>query len=230
MNFLKKFEDDNKINNLFKYIAKTKIKDTILQEEFIYNKQYIFKNVFDNELCNKIVEECCDINKWISDINSVHYQYKFIDIDQLSTDTFKTILAIIYNKIPEISQLYELEQTQLEITELGIIKSDEYNEYYSSTSKDVEFLKINILLNSQNEFEGGNIQFSLYNPTIFDISNNSLTISNDDIVNKNIKLEKGDMCIHGCLFHKNHNVTKGCMYSLVGYIKPVSVLEAVIEG
>jgi hypothetical protein len=229
MNFLKHFEDDKKINNMFQYMAKTKIKDKILQEDFIYNKQYVFKNAFDNELCNKIVKECCDINKWISDNNSVHYQYKFIDIDKLSIDTFKRILVIIYNKIPEISQLYELEKTQLEITEIVIIKNDEYNEYYSRTSQDVEFLKIHILLNSHDEFEGGNIQFSLYNPTMTDISNNSFAISKDDRDNKNINLEKGDMCIHGCLFYKTHNITKGCMYSLVGYIKPVSVLEAVIE-
>lgn len=220
--------DDEKLNNLFHYIARTKLKDKILQEDFIYNKQYVFKNVFDDEICNKIVRECCNINGWISDINSIHYQYKFIDIDKLSTDTFKTILTIIYNKIPEISQLYEIEKTQLEITEIVIIKSDEYNEYISTTSNDVEFLKFNILLNSRDEFEGGNIQFLLYNPTILDISNNSI-ISTDDKVNHNINLEKGDMCIHGYLFYKNHNITKGCMYSLVGYIKPISVLEVVLR-
>jgi hypothetical protein len=161
MNFFKQYEDDEKINNLFQYMARTKIKDKILQEDFIYNKQYMFKNIFNIELCNKIVEECCDINEWISDYNSIHYQYKFMDIEKLSTDTIKNVLTIIYNKLPEISRLYELEKTQLEITEIVIIKNDEYNEYFSTNTHDVDFLKFNILLNHHNDFEGGD--FNLYN-------------------------------------------------------------------
>jgi hypothetical protein len=227
MDLFKCFEEDEKLNNLFQYIARTKIKDKVCEEDFIYNKQYVFKSMFDDELCNKIVEECFDINEWVSDTSSIHYQYKYIDIEKLSTDTFKKILIIINNKIPEISDLYELEKVKLEITEIVIIKNDENNEYVSRLSKDVDFLKFSILLNSQDEFEGGNIQFYIYNPTVVDISNNSLSVSTDDRMNKNINLQKGDMCIHGSLFYKNHNVTKGSMYLLVGYIKPVSVLEVV---
>ena len=39
MDLFKEFEEDEKINNLFQYIARTKIKDKVFQEDFIYNKQ-----------------------------------------------------------------------------------------------------------------------------------------------------------------------------------------------
>ena len=211
MDLLQTFEDDEKLNNLFQYIARTKLKDKVCQEDFIYNKQYIFKTVFDDELCNKILKECNYIN-----------EYKFIDVDKLSIDTFKTILTIIHNKIPEISDLYGLEKVNLEITQLIVIKNDEN---YNKTSTDLDFLKFTILLNSQHEFEGGDTEFSIYNPIIIDTSNNYLSVLTDDRMNKTINLQKGDMCIHGSLFYKNNNVTKGTMYLLVGYIKPVSVLE-----
>lgn len=227
MDLFKEFEEDEKINNLFQYIARTKIKDKVFQEDFIYNKQYVFKSIFDNELCNKIVKECLDINEWVSDSNSLYYHYKYIDIDKLSIDTFKTILTIIYNKIPELSDLYQLENVKLEITQLVIIKNDENNDYFIRNFKDVEFLKFTILLNSQEEFEGGGIEFSIYNPTVIDISNSSL--STHERMNKIINLQKGDICIHGSLFYRNHNITKGYMYSLVGYIRPVSVLEVVFN-
>ncbi len=227
MDLLEKFEDDDKMNNLFQYIVRTKLKDKVFQEDFIYNKQYVFKSIFDHELCNKIVKECIDINEWVSETNSLHYQYKYIDIEKLSIDTFKNILTIIYNKIPELSDLYELENVKLEITQLVIIKNDENNDYFIRNFKDVDFLKFTILLNSQDEFEGGGIEFSIYNPTVIDISNSSL--STHERMNKNINLQKGDICIHGSLFYRNNNITKGSMYSLVGYIKPVSVLEVVFN-
>jgi hypothetical protein len=225
MELFKIIEDDIHFTNLVQYMSKVKIKDKILKKDFVYNKQYIFKEMFDKELCNEIILESSNIDEWTSDISSVHYQYKIMDINHLSTDTFTSILDSIYKKMPEISELYQLENVKLDITEIVIAKNEDNNNFFSRTSKDVDFLKFTILLNPHSDFKGGDIEFSLYNSEIIDISNIIIDNKSED---KIIKLEQGDMCIHGCLFYKQNNTSSGCMYSLIGYIKPVSVLEAII--
>ena len=42
-----------------------------------YNCNHTTLRIFDHELCNKIVKECIDINEWVSETNSLHYQYKY---------------------------------------------------------------------------------------------------------------------------------------------------------
>ena len=192
------YSNNDNINNIFQYLSKTIIKNKLLADDNVFNKFFFLENVIDLSLCKKIINEVELINNWNNENDKAIYS--FISCESLNKEIFEKILNNIYLQFDKITSLYKLENLQLDVCELIIVKiekKDVFNNYKRF------FLKFMVLLNSENDFNGGEIIF----------------FHNE----KTINLKQGSLFIHSNLFNISNNVTNGIMYLLLGYIYPYNI-------
>lgn len=205
---------EEKINNtkllidnlcMLRNIMISKIKNNT----YLYN-HILFKNVISNYLCDFIINESEEYAlKNISNENydgwmrTRHKNYPTTDLPIKNIDTLFILVnnIIKYDIFPLIEKSYNVNKYFLECNDIFIVKYIDNKQNMLEKHKDGCAFSFNILLNSENNFEGGG----------------TIIFENDkDILVKNIK---GGLLLHsGQVFHSGNIITKGIRYILVGFI------------
>tara|TARA_B110000967_G_C18900207_1_gene574265 strand:- start:2492 stop:4195 length:1704 start_codon:yes stop_codon:yes gene_type:complete len=159
----------------------------------------------DVDFCNNLIQ-CAENYAGKKEWPLIHNQYKSNSIRLEKLPNFEEMLYI-FEKIfiPLLSSTYKNSSVEWNILDMFINKYDILdNASGLSQHTDAGIITINVLLNDENEFEGGGTRF----------------IKNNEI----IKLHQGDALFHcGKDMHEGIKITKGTRYVLV------IVLDILIE-
>lgn len=167
-----------------------------------FNTWYISEKIYSTYICEWIINESEIYAKknggWTT---KRHLNYPTTDLPvENITNIFNFVLCSFQFIFPKIISLYNLpENIIFNASDIFIVKYDDEKQKKLEYHNDGSHLSFNILLNNENDFEGGGTKFE----------------NNDEI----IKLSQGDMLIH-CSKKKHCGVeiTKGKRYLLVFFI------------
>jgi len=210
-----------KIDNYEKEIKKTEnIYDDLicLRKKFVNeiksnNPKYNhikFKNIISNSLCDYIINESekyasknkNELNKdgWT---RTRHKNYPTTDLPIKDINSLSILVKnmINYDIFPLIEESYDVNKYFLECNDIFIVKYKDNEQTKLERHKDGCAFSFNILLNDENDFEGGG------------------TIIDENMENILVKNQKGSLILHsGQVFHSGNIITKGIRYILVGFI------------
>lgn len=170
-----------------------------------YNGYYIIKNLIDDDLCDRIINEGIKIAKDEGWTLNRHSNYPTTDNSILENWESYNILkekteSIIFDKLHE---KFGIDKNKLKINELFLSKYDGDN---SNKQNKLDFHKdaseFSFVISLNDSYEGGGTFFK--------------------DINKNIKLKKGECVIFcGQRYHSGSEVTKGKRYVVAGFINYV---------
>jgi hypothetical protein len=207
-NYEKKTKETEYIYNNLVNLRKNTVKD-IKNNNSIYN-HIKFKNIISNTLCDFIINESekyalknkNETNKdgWT---RTRHKNYPTTDLPIKDIDSLSILInnMIRYDIFPLIEKYYNVNKYFLDCNDIFIVRYKDNEQTKLERHKDGCAFSFNILLNDENEFEGGG------------------TIINENMQDILVKNEKGGLILHsGQVFHSGNIITKGIRYILVGFI------------
>lgn len=167
-----------------------------------FSKWYVSEKIYSIDICEWIINESENYAKknggWTKN-RHLNYPTTDIPIENIS-NIFNFVLCSLQFIFPKIKTLYDLpEKIIFNVVDIFIVKYDASKQNHLEYHADGSHLSFNILLNNENDFEGGGTKFE----------------NNDEI----IKLTQGDMLAH--CSKKKHcgiEITKGKRYILVFFI------------
>jgi hypothetical protein len=174
-------------------------KDNIVYNRFL--QRFTFNKIYSPEICNWIINEAEQYAKNNGGWTTIRHElYPTTDIQ---VEKIKSICNFIFvsleNIFKKITKSYCLSnETNYNIKDLFIVKYNEQFQNELELHNDDSFLSFNLLLNHENDFEGGGTFFY------------------DGIISY---LQQGDMLVHsGKIKHSGIAITKGTRYVLVCFI------------
>jgi len=181
----------------------------INSNDILYNHR-IFKNILSNTLCDFIINESekyasnnmNEINKdgWT---RTRHKNYPTTDLPISNISNISNLVKniVVYDIFPLIESVYKVNKYFLDCNDIFIVKYKDNEQNKLERHKDGSAFSFNILLNSENNFEGGG------------------TIINEEGKDILVHNTKGSLILHsGQVFHSGNIITKGVRYILVGFI------------
>jgi len=207
-NYEKKIESTQDIHDNLVSLRKNIIRD-IHSNDKKYNHAK-FNNIISNSLCDFIINESekyalknkSDLNKdgWT---RTRHKNYPTTDLPIKEIDSLSILVnnIIRYDIFPLIEKTFHVNKYFLDCNDIFIVKYKENEQTKLERHKDGCAFSFNILLNDENDFEGGG------------------TIINENKTDILVKNTKGGLILHsGQVFHSGNIITKGVRYILVGFI------------
>ena len=197
-NYLLK-NNKKKDNNILLKNKYGKLMDDI---HFIYNqKGFKISKVITPEIGSWIIKEAEDYASIYGWTTKRHNNYPTTDIPLKNIIQLNSFFNIFFeNKIIKIiKESYNLhDDINFILSDIFIVKYNEKQQSFLEMHTDGSFLSINILLNSENEFQGGG------------------TIFEDGLV---MNTTQGDLLLHSSLIkHSGLQIYKGTRYVLVAFI------------
>ena len=183
---------ENKYGNVAKDIFPFINTEIELDENNRFHNNKLIQNMLSKDVCYWIINECEKQKKW-SDSPYVNYK------EYLNIETFPAIMNfVLYISgmwLSEIRKLYDIDTININIRDIFLakyIKSDNNN--FLVRNKDDTFLTLNVQLNSEVDYKGGEIT----------------------IDNSKIQTKQGDMLVYnGKKMRTNGMVSDGVKYMLV---------------
>lgn len=169
-----------------------------------YNRflqRFTYQKIYTPDICNYIVNECekyATNNGGWTTTRHVNYPTTDLPVDKIPS-IFGLILETFKTKTVLIRSSYGLHDDMvLDIKDLFVVKYSVDSQKSLEMHCDGSFISFSILLNNENEFEGGGTYF-------------------DDGLTS--KLGQGDMLLHSSqIKHSGLPITKGKRYLLVGFV------------
>lgn len=200
----------NEKNDCLDVQLKNKYGSLIDSIEEIYNKNFVLnrfyqrfqiKNVINKSIGKWIIEESENYASYYGWTTKRHNNYPTTDIPLINIVNiypyFETLYETSIKKL--IKESYQLDETiDFNINDIFIVKYDSKNQNFLEMHKDGSFISFNILLNDENDFEGGG------------------TLFEDGLI---MKPEQGDLIIHSSLIkHSGLEIRNGKRYLIVGFL------------
>jgi len=169
-----------------------------------------FNNIISNSLCDYIINESekyalLNKNETNKDgwTRTRHKNYPTTDLPIREIPTLSVLVnnIIRYDIYPLIEKSFDVNKYFLDCNDIFIVKYEDTKQSKLERHKDGCAFSFNILLNSENDFEGGG--------TIICENEKDILVHNT----------KGGLILHsGQVFHSGNIITKGIRYILVGFI------------
>lgn len=203
MNILQKINPSDITNHLSKYKQILDIQISSGIEKTFLSNVYIYEKFLDPNICDFIIYESEKYSNNYGWETTRHNNYPTTDIPLINIKNIYNIIYnyTIFNIFPLIEKSYKLNMYYLSITDLFIVKYefDKQNELLPHCDNSI--ISFNILLNNENDFEGGG--------TIIHFENHEKLYS----------IKKGDIILHsGKIKHSGNKITNGKRYIIVGFI------------
>lgn len=132
--------------------TKINLKSDILNSDNLkYMQRMTLHKIYNDDICKWIINEA----------NKVHGSFSKIEFEGIH-NIFSFVLISVKNIIQKICDKYCLKniEHQINISELGLIKNTKNIDVFSKIDYKGSLLSFIILLNSTNEFKGGDIMFN----------------------------------------------------------------------
>jgi len=208
------FDTSNKSNNTFKTLDNIILLRKIMFQKIKNNLENYpystFSNIISYSLCDFIIDEAEkyalnnitteNIDGWTK---KRHSNYPTNDLPVKDIPTLNTLInnIIKYDIFPFIEKTYNVNKYFLDCNDIFIVKYKYDQQSNLDRHKDGCAFSFNILLNNENDFEGGG--------TIIEENGKDILVNNT----------KGSLVLHsGQVFHSGNKITKGIRYILVGFV------------
>lgn len=157
-----------------------------------FNNNKIFKNFLSHDVCYWIINECEKYNKWSINKNRI-FNGNYLCVECLP-HVFNFILFSSNFLLIQVGKIYNIEKYNIELVIKEIFVTKYTKNSYSNRKENISnsFLCLNVQLNSNIDFEGGEIQ-----------------------IDDRIILNQGDLLIHNAkALRSNGGVKNGEKYML----------------
>ena len=179
-----------------------------IENTYLY-KVFVYEKLLNGNLCDFIINETEEYSKknggWT---HRRHLNYPTTDMPVKCVKNIKILIYnfVTFNIFPLIEKYYNLNIYHLNIVDLFVVKYEYDKQAELETHVDGSLISFNILLNSEDEFEGGG--------TIIKFNNENEKLYSG---------KKGDIFLHcGKIKHAGNKITSGKRYILVGFINYLS--------